>query len=190
MRRLAESGTVTIAAASAPDEVRSAFEEFLRLEAAGWKGRRGTALASHAPTADFAHAAVHALARAGAARVHSIRVGGRPVAVLVSLIAGRTAFTWKIAYDGSCARFSPGAQLMMEAADDLLSRPGVARIDSCASAHHPMIDHLWRERMRVGTLVLGPRGGGPVYRLGLAAATAETAARTVARQLGGRVRRP
>lgn len=31
--------------------------------------------------------------------------------------------------------------------DDLLEDPSIARTDSCAIANHPMINHVWRERL-------------------------------------------
>lgn len=150
--------------------MRAAFEEFLVLEAAGWKGRGATALASRSVSAAFAREIVSARAEAGAARIDSIRLGVRPIAILVSFVAGATAFTWKIAYDETYARFSPGAQLMMEAVRSLFSDRTVVRIDSCATADHPMVDHLWPGRMAIGTLVIGPPGGSLSHRLGLAAA--------------------
>ena len=64
--------------------------------------------------AAFAREAIANLADSGRARIESLRVGDHAVAVLVSLIAGATAYTWKIAYDEACGRFSPGAQLMLE----------------------------------------------------------------------------
>ncbi len=187
MRRLGELGRVTIETAVEPEHVRSRFEEFVVIEAAGWKGRGGTALASESAIAEFARAAVSNRADAGAARIHSIRIDDRPIAVLVSLLSGTTAFTWKIAYDETYARFSPGVQLMMEAAKSLLSDPSVARIDSCAAADHPMVDRVWPGRMAIGTLVIGPPGGGVVYRLGVAAASIAVAARDRAHRLRERL---
>jgi hypothetical protein len=46
-----------------------------------------------------------------------------------------------------------------------------------------MIDRLWPGRMVVGTLVIGPPGGGLVYRAGVAAAKAEAAARASLKRL-------
>ncbi|MEX0853356.1 MAG: GNAT family N-acetyltransferase [Bauldia sp.] len=187
MRRLSDLGTVSIETTADPDRIGGRFEEFLALEAAGWKGRRGTALASSLATAEFARTVVFNCAEAGGARIDSIRLDAHPLAVLVSFIAGRTAFTWKIAYDEAYARFSPGALLMIEAPKGLFADRRVARIDSCAAAHHPMINHLWPGRTEVGTLVIGPPGGGALHRLGLAAAKAEIAARAQARRLRNRV---
>ena len=53
--------------------MRARFEEFLALEQAGWKGRKGTALASSAATAEFARAMLFDLAEAGKARIDSLQ---------------------------------------------------------------------------------------------------------------------
>jgi hypothetical protein len=45
------------------------------------------------------------------------------------------------------ARSSPGVQLVCELTDSLLAAPEPARVDSCAAPGHPMIDHVWRERL-------------------------------------------
>ena len=185
MRRLAELGPVTVETAIDPDRVRARFEEFLTLEVAGWKGEKGTALASLAATAGFARDIVFNRSERGTIRIVSIRLGDHPVAVVVCFIAGATAVTWKIAYDEHFARFSPGAQLMLEAADALFGDPAIMRIDSCASANHPMIDHLWPGRLALGTLVVGPVGGGALYRAGLAAFRTELEARAAANHVRG-----
>jgi hypothetical protein len=64
-----------------------------------------------------------------------------------------------IAFAEGTARASPGVQLRLHATQSLLDDPAIARADSCASAQHPMIDHIWRERlvlvdrlMRVGSV--------------------------------------
>jgi GNAT acetyltransferase-like protein len=63
------------------------------------------------------------------------------------LTSGDTAWLWKIAYDEGLARYSPGVQLVLDCTDSLLGDGGPARVDSCATADHPMINHLWRERL-------------------------------------------
>lgn len=185
MRRLADHGLVSIETRVEPEEVRSRFEVFMALEAAGWKGKRGTALISSAKTADFAREIVRILADAGSARIDSIDVDHQPIAMVVTFAAGETAFTWKIAYDETYARYSPGAQLMLEVAAGIFSDPTIRQIDSCASTDHPMIDHLWSGRITLGTLVIGPPGGSFLHRIGVAAARAELAARSAAKRVRG-----
>lgn len=188
LRRLGEVGPVSFTSDVEPDCVRARFEEFLALEQAGWKGRRATALASAVTTAEFSREALFNLAESGKARIDSLRVGAHPVAIVVSLIAGSVAYTWKIAYDEAYAHYSPGAQLMLEAPAHLFSDGQVMLIDSCATADHPMIDKLWPERRGIATFVLGPPGGGTLFSIGLAAERAELAARANVRQLRNRLR--
>jgi CelD/BcsL family acetyltransferase involved in cellulose biosynthesis len=185
MRRLAEFGKVTIESSGDP----AWFEEFLTLEASGWKGRCGTAMQAIAPIAAMVRLIVAAKAASGGLRIHAIRLDGRAIAMLVSFLSGRTAYSWKIAYDESFARFSPGAQLMMEAGTRLLALPGIDRVDSCAEANHPMADHVWKDRRAIGTIVIGPAGGGALFSAGLAAMRGEIAARASAKELIARLRK-
>jgi CelD/BcsL family acetyltransferase involved in cellulose biosynthesis len=75
-RRLSETGALTSVIATEPAEVRKALEEFLAIEAAGWKGKNGTALASDPADAAFMRGAVAALADHGAASIHSVYLDG------------------------------------------------------------------------------------------------------------------
>ena len=92
-------------------------------------------------------AAVTALAGEGKARIDRLFVDARAIAAIVTLKSGATAWCWKIAYDESFARFSPGVQLLLDVTEGLLDDAAVARADSCATPDHPMIDHIWRERL-------------------------------------------
>jgi CelD/BcsL family acetyltransferase involved in cellulose biosynthesis len=146
-KRLAEVGAVTSSIVSAAPEVTAALGDFLALEATGWKGRAGTAASADADARTFMQNAIAGLAREGRAQVGRLFVGDRPIAAIVTLSSGDAAWCWKIAYDESFARFSPGVQLLSDVTQALLDDPSVASVDSCASADHPMIDHIWRERL-------------------------------------------
>lgn len=130
---------------------------FLRSRRAG--GRAGPAPRRSANDAirHFVERAVAGLAGEGKARIDRLRIGERTIAATVTLRSGATAWTWKIAYDEAFARFSPGVQLMMDLTDSLLSDQSVARADSCATADHPMIDHLWRERLALADHLVAMR---------------------------------
>jgi CelD/BcsL family acetyltransferase involved in cellulose biosynthesis len=160
-KRLADAGTLVSDTVGAPTAVSAALRDFLRLEAAGWKGRAGTAAHADARIRAFMEEAVAGLARAGKTRIFRLMAGGTPIAALVTLQSGATAWCWKIAYDETFARFSPGVQLLLDATQALLDDPNVARADSCATAGHPMIDHVWRERLGLADrmLRLGPQHG-------------------------------
>jgi CelD/BcsL family acetyltransferase involved in cellulose biosynthesis len=149
-KRLADNGTVTSNSISDPAAIAQALDDFLTLEASGWKGRAGTAARIHSDTDRLLHAAVAALASEGKACVDRLCVDARAIAALVTLKSGATAWTWKIAYDERFARFSPGLLLLLDATERLLAERDIARVDSCATENHPMIDHVWRERLLLG----------------------------------------
>jgi CelD/BcsL family acetyltransferase involved in cellulose biosynthesis len=146
-RRLNDSGAVLFTSAIETAPVAAALEDFFTLEAGGWKGRAGTAAIEHEDLRGFVRAAVSALAAEGKVSIDRILVDGQAIAATIILRSGSRAWFWKIAYDESFARFSPGVMLSVVLTDELLEGSTIARTDSCATANHPMIDHLWRERL-------------------------------------------
>ena len=93
-----------------------------------------TAAANDPAVRRFVEAAVTGLAAQGQARVDRMALGERAIAAAITLTAGDTAWFWKIAYNEGVARFSPGVQLVYELTPNLAVQPGIARIDSCATA--------------------------------------------------------
>jgi CelD/BcsL family acetyltransferase involved in cellulose biosynthesis len=158
-KRLAETGALASCTVAAPDRMAAALGDFLALEAAGWKGRAGTAARADDRIRGFMQDAVTGLARDGKARIDRLLADGRPIAALVTLRSGPCAWCWKIAYDETFGRFSPGVQLLLDVTQSLLDDPGVSCADSCATAGHPMIDHIWRERLALADrlVALGPQ---------------------------------
>jgi CelD/BcsL family acetyltransferase involved in cellulose biosynthesis len=146
-RRLSERGAVLLTATTEPGAIDKALEDFFALEAGGWKGRAGTAADAREDVRRFVGEAVGALAAEGKATIHRVLLDGRAIAATVLLRSGHSAWFWKIAYDEAYARFSPGVMLSVELTQELLEDMEVTRADSCATANHPMIDHLWRERL-------------------------------------------
>jgi hypothetical protein len=165
-----------------------ALRDFLALEARGWKGRAGTAAIHHNQIRDFMERAVAGLAAAGKARIDRLSVGERTIAVGVTLRSGATAWTWKIAYDESFARASPGVQLMLDLTDSLLADETLARVDSCATADHPMIDHLWRERLALADRLIAVRATPLAFALACRLEQVRRAALSGAKMLRDRMR--
>ena len=133
-----------------------ALSDYLTLEASGWKGRAGTAAGQHAGVRTFMTNALEALAAEGHARIDRLMQHGRPIAATITLRSGSSAWFWKIAYEEDVARHSPGVQLTLDVTEQLLAQPDILRVDSCATADHPMIDHLWRERLALTDLLIAP----------------------------------
>jgi hypothetical protein len=159
-KRLAERGVLMSAATGEAAAVRRALDDFLALEAAGWKGRARTAARGDEAIRSFLVTAVSDLAGEGKAQVERLLIDARAIAAAVVLRSGTTAWCWKIAYDETQARFSPGVQLVLDLTQRLIDEPRIARADSCATENHPMIDHIWRERLVVADRLvrIGPHG--------------------------------
>jgi CelD/BcsL family acetyltransferase involved in cellulose biosynthesis len=156
-RLLEEIAPVTLATASGAAGLEAALKDFLALEASGWKGLAGTAIVDDPRIRNFVQRAVIGLAADGQARIDRLMLAGRAVAVTVTLGSGDTAWCWKIAYDESLARCSPGVQLICALTESLLAGPQPLRVDSCAGPDHPMIDHLWRERLALSDRLIALR---------------------------------
>jgi CelD/BcsL family acetyltransferase involved in cellulose biosynthesis len=160
-RRLNELGAVLFTTASEPAAVAAALEDFFVLEAAGWKGRAGTAAAQHDNQRRFMRTAIDALAGDGKAAIDRIVLDGRTIAATIMLRSGRCAWFWKIAYDETFARFSPGVMLSAVLTSELVDDAAIVQSDSCATADHPMIDHLWRERLTLAHRLVAVRPQAP-----------------------------
>jgi CelD/BcsL family acetyltransferase involved in cellulose biosynthesis len=181
--RLAEHGAVQFDVARTPDDVASALETFLALEASGWKGARGTALAQHDGDARFIRRATTALAASGQCEIVSLRAGETPVAAGIVLRHQDRAFFFKIGVDQRFARFSPGVQLTLELTRHLCADPAIASADSTASPDHPMINPIWRGRFAIGDVLIPLRSGDPVVPMIQAAIAAQNTAREHARRV-------
>jgi Acetyltransferase (GNAT) domain len=154
-RRLGDHGVVSFNMARDADSVFRQMEEFLLLEARGWKGRKRTALTSDRLQAAFAREAINGLAERDMVRIITLDLDGKAIASLLVMIEAGTAYTWKIAYDEAFAAYSPGMLLIIEATKMLLDDPNVTDADSCAIPDHPMMDRVWAERRQHQTIVIG-----------------------------------
>ena len=158
-RRLADKGTLEVKTIAEPDMVALAVEDFLTLEAAGWKGRGRTALLCNPPDATFTREMMAALAPQGDAWIHALTLDGRPVSMQIVLRAGAAAFTWKTAYDETLRGFSPGVLLWEDYTAAFLAHPGIDYVDSCAFDETSFMS-AWSEREAMTELWLDARRGG------------------------------
>jgi hypothetical protein len=164
-RRLADSGALLLSVVTEVEAVRRTFEDFLMLEAAGWKGRRRTALLSHTPDANFSRAMIAALAAEGRAHIYALSLDAKPLSMQIVLRAGPAAFTWKTAYDESLRDFSPGMLLLEDYTAAFLADAGIGYVDSCTFDDNGYMA-AWTERAAMARLWFDARSGrSPVFAL-------------------------
>jgi hypothetical protein len=154
-RQLEKLGSVAYNVARQPEEIRVRMEEFLALEASGWKGKKRSAMVMDRYRAAFAREAITNLAEADGVRIHTIDFDGRAIASMIVFLMSGEAYTWKTAYDEAFAKYSPGKLLMAELTEWHLDDANIMRSDSCAVPDHPIMSRFWEERENMGTLVIG-----------------------------------
>ncbi|MEJ7598150.1 MAG: GNAT family N-acetyltransferase [Kofleriaceae bacterium] len=153
-RRLGESGSLVYDQLEPGGDLERWLEEFLELEALGWKGQGGTALKTDRATLEVFRAYARGAMERGRWVMLALRLDGRAIAMKCNLLGGDGAVAFKIAYDESYSRFSPGVLLELEQLRRLHAPGAPGWMDSGAAADHPMIGHLWRDRVAIETLVI------------------------------------
>jgi CelD/BcsL family acetyltransferase involved in cellulose biosynthesis len=132
LRRKAEKDLGDVAAESATGSaIGVAFEQFLILEATGWKGEdgTGTALALDERKRKFYRKLLTRLADAGRARIDLLHIGGRLAAGHLAIRAGRTWFLLKIGYDPAFRDYGPGTILLRMFLEEMSSTAGVDEVN-------------------------------------------------------------
>jgi CelD/BcsL family acetyltransferase involved in cellulose biosynthesis len=187
--RLADHGEVIFAIARTPDEVARALEVFLKLEAGGWKGGRGTALLQSEGDAAFIRRAARLLAVHNQCEIATLSAGTEPVAAAIIVRHQDRAFYFKLGVDERFARYSPGVQLTLDLTRHFCADPAITTVDSLAAPDHPMINPIWRGRLAIGDVLIPLARRDPVVALIRAALTVRQGIRAPARRAAHLIRR-
>jgi hypothetical protein len=137
-----------------PAAIGAAFDTFVALEAAGWKGRQRTALANQPDNRAHVRATMVGMAETGDALTARLMSGARCLAVGLLPLAGGTMFFWKTAYDESAARLSPGVLLDHLLTDHLAAQQRIRLMDTCTSADVDPASQIWAGRRRMETALI------------------------------------
>ncbi len=165
-QRLSEQGAMQFERLRSGADVRPWLDEFLGLEASGWKGREGSAFAStEADRRYFTDIVTQAHAR-GRLVLLALRMDGVAIAMKCNFVGGDGAWSFKIGFEEKYAKYSPGVLLELENIRGAFDDGGEANatsvrfpwMDSCAKPDHPMIDHLWRSGRAIETRVMAAGG--------------------------------
>jgi CelD/BcsL family acetyltransferase involved in cellulose biosynthesis len=158
---LAALGALSTAEVTSEHELEAWIADFLRLEASGWKGEKGTNLAREPETRRYFETTLRDAHRRGRAMALTLRAGDRTVAMKLNFRSGDEWFADKIAYDQELARFSPGLQLEIENIRRVHALDGVRRMDSCTGPTIRVFRDVWLDRRSIQSLVVatGPEAG-------------------------------
>ncbi len=146
-RRMAEQGEVQYALVDAKDgkALDTALADLFEIEASGWKGREGTAIALRPELVGFYTQIARDAARRGALALGTVRLAGKVVAAHLSVVHGKRHFLIKIGYDESLHEYSPGQQMVSEAIRDSCAR-GLQEFDFLGPCMDWKLD--WESQLR------------------------------------------
>jgi CelD/BcsL family acetyltransferase involved in cellulose biosynthesis len=121
-------GPLSLELVTSPRAVRAALDDGLRLEAAGWKGEKGTAIACDVDLDRRYRALARAFAMERKLALYFLKAGERRIAFHFGLVEEGVYFLLKPGYEPSLAVHSPGHLLLHFVARDLIRR-GIRELD-------------------------------------------------------------
>lgn len=157
--RLADDGEVRFSMSVSPQQTEAALDQFLKLEAAGWKGKRGTALGAKEGLNRFIRETARKLGPQGKFEVATLTRGADTIAAGIVLRHSERGYFFKTAYDERLSKCSPGVQLTLDLTRHLCADETLSSVDSTATADHPMINHVWKGRLALAETLMPLRAG-------------------------------
>jgi hypothetical protein len=128
-----------------PHELPPLLAESLRIEAANWKGRNGSALLRDPDRLRFFEQYTAIASERGILRLCFLKIGGHRAATQIAVESGGGFWLLKVGYDETFARSSPGNLLMLETLKYAASR-GLRTYEFLGSAE-PWTE-MWTNRVR------------------------------------------
>lgn len=149
---------------------QEAFGTFLALEAAGWKGAAGTAIACLPADAAYFNRLVELLAAQDALQIDTLLLDGQPIAMGLLVDSAGTRQFLKIAYDETQGRHSPGRTLTIAMLQADFAEGPPAFFDSGAGDGVDAGTYVWGERrpMANAIVAIGSAMPGPAQAAALA----------------------
>lgn len=157
-RDLEAAGQVRLLTTRGGADLERDLDEFLRVEAAGWKGRSGTAITSSPQFEGVYREFARAAADRGWLRLYLLELDGTVIAGQIAAVLGEEMFVLKTGFDEAWAGLSPGFVLTADVIGEAIGE-GLAGVDFLGRADAWKTTWTDRERPRQRLRVLrGPAG--------------------------------
>jgi CelD/BcsL family acetyltransferase involved in cellulose biosynthesis len=138
-RELGQLGEVHFSQEGSAINAQAALEEFTAVEASGWKGRDGGAIACQADAQSFWQSLVREAAATGCLRLDMLRLAGKVIAGQLGIVWRDRYYCLRVAYDENYRRYGPGALLTAHVLQQCVEDPRV-RVYDFAGAARP---YMW-----------------------------------------------
>jgi hypothetical protein len=141
-----------------PQEPGTWIDEFLAIEAGGWKGRERTAIACNNAESSFFIRVLDQAFRKDRLLMISLRLAGSAIAMQCGFLSSDGCFAFKTAYDERYSHYSPGVLLQIETIRQLHDSTSISWLDSCAAPDSTAVNRVCRERRKLQTLLASTGG--------------------------------
>ena len=149
-KRLSEQGELEFYSGRINNQEASDwYQHFLELESSGWKGRKGSSISDNENEKMFFSEAIKNASSRNCLSISTLTINNKIIASECSFSGVAHSIMLKITYNENYAKFSPGVLLILKKTEQTLDSEANVWIDSCAVPNHPMIDHLWRQKIDV-----------------------------------------
>lgn len=138
----------------------AAVEDFMALEASGWKAAEGGAMLCAPEHASFFREVCAGFRESG--RLQLLRLGteSRAVSYKCNLLCDDGVFCTRIAFDDALSHYRPGVQLELRMLEIFATEMRQPWMDSCTLPGHTLFESLWPDRRPIGSYLV-PAAGSP-----------------------------
>lgn len=154
LTKLEQVGVVQYQMLTELNQLGSWLESFLQLEASGWKGRSDTAMRGREKEKLFFSAITANALNQDKLMFLKMSLDDKPIAMHCGFKGGKGAFSFKIAYDESFAKYSPGVLLEMEYIRHIQDHSEIEWVDSCSMPGNVMLSRIWMENRAIASLAV------------------------------------
>lgn len=151
-RQLSVKGKVELLRLKDEENSEEWFDDFLKLERKGWKGREGTAMDCQVRERLFFKTIAREALKRGKLNMIALCFDGKPIAMSFNLVSSRCGFIFKITYDEEFAKYAPGIQLQIQNMRTIHLHQELIWLDSCAQPQDEVYKDLWGGRLSVSSL--------------------------------------
>jgi CelD/BcsL family acetyltransferase involved in cellulose biosynthesis len=155
LARRSENEVTVVDRTTDPDAV----EDFLEMEASGWKGSgHGSAFARDPATVAWFREWRDRWVASGRLFVWALNVGDVSIAMQWFVRSGDGLFFFRMAYDPAYSQYSPGRMLLSSALEDLRQQTDAQWVDSCADRDNRFILGMLPEPRTLSMILIGTGG--------------------------------
>lgn len=152
LRKADENGFV-YSESKAGDSAEDWLEEFMELEARGWKGSKESAIASDDNVKDYYLDVIGKAWPMGKMQFQKISSDGKPIAVSFRYVCRGTCFEVKTCFDEDLRQLSPGVVLELRNLESLFASANVFA-DTCAAPDNTMLNRMWLDRLSISSTLM------------------------------------